>query len=118
MPQSTRMTRSSRCFLREFLAVCLEGAISLRRFVHFASSHIGRNRMELEDVVLRDGHEIPRKDQKVCELSWLDGALHLLFPSRERIVVGGDPQRFLAADFLLRPEHASVAGLARDVVVE
>ena len=73
--------------------------------------------MQLEDFVLRDGHEITGKDQEIRQLSGFNGALDLLFPRRERIVGGGDAQRLLAADFLLSSEHASVAGLARDVVI-
>lgn len=57
--------------------------------------------MELDDLVLRDRHEVPGKDQEIRELSGLDGTLHILFPGRERIVVGSDAQRFLAADFLV-----------------
>ena len=63
--------------------------------------------MELDDLVLLDGHEIPGKNQEIRELSGFDGTLHVLFPGRKRIVFGGDAQRFLAADFLLRSEHAS-----------
>src|SRR5258705_8917039 len=103
---------------RELLVVYLEGAICLRRRVRLASSHIGRHRMELEDLVLRDGHEVPGKDQEIRQLSGFDGTLHLLFPSRERIVGGSDAQRLFAADFFVRSEHASVAGLTRHVVVE
>jgi len=74
--------------------------------------------MELEDLVLRDGQEIPGQDQEIRQLSGFDGTLHLLFPRREGIVVSGDTQRLLAADFLVRSEHASVAGLARHVVIQ
>src|SRR5437016_14369295 len=102
----TRMTQSSHFCFRELLVVCLEGAICLRRLVHLASSHVGRHRMELEDLVLRDGHEIRGKDEEICQLSGFDGTLHRLFPGRERIVVGGDAQRLLAADLLVRSEHA------------
>src|SRR5262249_46247655 len=74
--------------------------------------------MKLEDLVLRDGHEISGKDEEISQLSRFDGTLLLLFPSRERIVVGGDAQRLLAADFLLSSDYASVAGLARHVVIQ
>src|SRR5262245_40020166 len=80
---------------RELLAVCLEGATCLWRLIHLASAHIGRHRMELEDLVLRDGHEISGKDQEIRELPGFDGTLHVFFPGRERIVVGGDAQRLL-----------------------
>jgi hypothetical protein len=46
----------------ELLVVCLEGAIFLRRRVHLTPSDISGHRMELEDLVLSDGHEITGKD--------------------------------------------------------
>jgi hypothetical protein len=36
-------------------------------------SHVGRQRMELDDLVLRDRHEVPGKDQEIRELSGFDG---------------------------------------------
>src|SRR5258708_11561370 len=44
----------------------LESAVGLRRRVHFAPSHVGSQRTDLDDLVLRDGHEIPGKDQEIC----------------------------------------------------
>src|SRR5262249_52839474 len=112
------VTRSSHWTIREPLVVRLERAVCRRRLVHLASAHVGRHWIQLENLVLRNGHEIPGQDQEIRELSGFDGALHVLFPGRKRIVVGGDAQRFRAADFLVRSEHASIAGLARHVVIE
>src|SRR6516225_2475814 len=57
------------CCLSRTAHVLLEGAVCFRRRVHLAPSYVGRQRMELEDFVLRDGHEIPGKNQEICELS-------------------------------------------------
>src|SRR5580692_8571435 len=73
------LTSTAVAAVRERRVVCSEGAICLRRRVHLASSHVGRHRMELEDLVLRDGHEIPGKDQEIRQLSGFYGTLHLLF---------------------------------------
>jgi hypothetical protein len=54
--------RAAIAAFRELLVVRLEGAICLRRRVHLTPSHIGGHRMELEDVVLGNGHEITGKD--------------------------------------------------------
>ncbi len=43
--------------------------------------------MQLEDFVLRDGHEIRGKNQEICEFSGFDGTLYLLLPRRERGVI-------------------------------
>src|SRR5262245_7464734 len=67
-----------------------EAAIRLRRSIDLVSSHIGRQRMELKNLILRDGHEVRRKDQEIRKLSGFDRTLHLFLKRRKRIVVGGD----------------------------
>src|SRR5229473_529742 len=69
---------------------------------NLTASHVRRQGMSREDLIVRDGHEILRENYKISELAGLDRPLHLLFERSVRAVHGEQTQGFGPADLLPR----------------